>query len=389
MTERYPDDATLLTLQQDARTGVEYIPTGKSPYHLEFRKLLYRLLRATERANDLRVYQDGDLTVGVRPGRALIAATPLPFDGTTGLSLATNTTTQIWLDAAGDLQTGSALPTDRSTFLPLAEVTTDTTHITGLVDRRGETLLQTPDTATLGMTTTADEIDQALDGISSNVTADALNGLTAGYTVSADIHHRHDTLTHDVAGDATLALINQSGDSAANVALRLSLTNLLPYDSELRVNKSNGYLEQRFNNQAYNLLGTVHPQFSHPGAVTGSLTARLIGAVPVDGTVRAVILSAGTNMESSNGADGLTATAKVNGNALTSTAPALTAAVGAGFRCTDQGDGTASVIKTDGTEQVTRGDLLTLDLTRSVSGNVSVEAADVTVLVVIRASQPE
>ncbi len=67
MSERYPSDATLLALSQDDATGVEYIPTGRSPYYLEFRKMLYRLLRATERANDLRVHQDGDLTAGVPP----------------------------------------------------------------------------------------------------------------------------------------------------------------------------------------------------------------------------------------------------------------------------------------------------------------------------------
>ncbi len=69
MSERYPDDATLLAMEQDAATGVQYIPTGQSPYYLHFRKLVHRLLLACGRANDLRVYQDGDLSVGVRPGR--------------------------------------------------------------------------------------------------------------------------------------------------------------------------------------------------------------------------------------------------------------------------------------------------------------------------------
>jgi hypothetical protein len=79
MSERYPDDAALLALESDAATGVEYIPTGRSPYYLEFRKLVQRLLLAAERANDLRVYQDGDLSIGVRPGRCLIQNAAVTF----------------------------------------------------------------------------------------------------------------------------------------------------------------------------------------------------------------------------------------------------------------------------------------------------------------------
>ena len=46
MPERYPSDATLLALSADTATGVEYIPTGQSPYYLQFRKLLQGLLDA-------------------------------------------------------------------------------------------------------------------------------------------------------------------------------------------------------------------------------------------------------------------------------------------------------------------------------------------------------
>ena len=59
MTEVYPSDNTLLNLTSESETGVEYIETGKAPYYLEFRKLLSRLLLATKRANDLRVFDEG------------------------------------------------------------------------------------------------------------------------------------------------------------------------------------------------------------------------------------------------------------------------------------------------------------------------------------------
>ena len=44
MAEVYPSDNELLNIQSDSETGVEFIPTGQSPYYLQFRKLLYRLL---------------------------------------------------------------------------------------------------------------------------------------------------------------------------------------------------------------------------------------------------------------------------------------------------------------------------------------------------------
>jgi hypothetical protein len=48
MAEVYPSDSELLNLQSDSETGVEYIPTGTAPYYLHFRKLLHRLLLATD-----------------------------------------------------------------------------------------------------------------------------------------------------------------------------------------------------------------------------------------------------------------------------------------------------------------------------------------------------
>ena len=66
MAEVYPSDNELLNLQSDSETGVEYIATGTAPYYVEFRKLLYRLLLASRRANDLRIYDEGGLNIGVK-----------------------------------------------------------------------------------------------------------------------------------------------------------------------------------------------------------------------------------------------------------------------------------------------------------------------------------
>ena len=279
MPERYPDDVTLLTLDQDPETGVEYIPTGKSPYYLEFRRLVQRTLLAAVRANDLRLYQDGDLTIGVRPGRCWIRGTPLEFAGVSAVSVLPSTTIYFWIDVAGTLQSGDDLPTDRSGFIPLAAVTAGAAAISTITDLRGEVFLAAP-----------------------------------------------------------------------------------------------------------GLLGSAVVQFQQAGDFTSSLSNKLVGAAPISGKVEDVILSIGTNIVSSHSTDGVTATAKVNGNALTTTDPRITGAAGTGFRSTAQGNGTPAVVKSDGTEEVQCGDLLTVDVTRTATGTVSGEAANVIVLIVIRAT---
>ncbi|HPS56436.1 MAG TPA: hypothetical protein PLP05_12625, partial [Sedimentisphaerales bacterium] len=68
MAEVYPSDNALLNIQSDSDTGVEYIATGQSPYYMQFRRLLYRLLMASKLANELRVYDEGGLNIGIKQG---------------------------------------------------------------------------------------------------------------------------------------------------------------------------------------------------------------------------------------------------------------------------------------------------------------------------------
>ena len=139
MSELYPDDATLLAMTTDEHTGVEMIETGQSPYYLQFRKLVHRLLLATARANDLRVYQDATLAIGVKAGRCMIGGRAIAFDGGTDVAVSDDATTFVWLDAAGAVQTATdTMPDDRATFFPLAEVTAAAGAITAIIDRRGE-----------------------------------------------------------------------------------------------------------------------------------------------------------------------------------------------------------------------------------------------------------
>ena len=88
MAEVYPSDNELLNIQSDSETGVEYIATGTAPYYLEFRKLLYRLSLATRRANDLRVYDEGGLDIGVKAGKFWLDTELMSYTGSSGNTLA-------------------------------------------------------------------------------------------------------------------------------------------------------------------------------------------------------------------------------------------------------------------------------------------------------------
>ena len=389
MPELYPDDAALLAATVDPDSGAEHIPTGQSPYHLHFRRLVRRLSAAAAAANALRVFADGALTIGVRPGHCSIASTPIDFTGAAAVAVPAAATTSAWLDAAGELHLGATLPADAASHLPLARITTDAQRITTIDDLRGRTLLRVSDASSIGLTADAATIDRALAGAAASVTAAALGRLTAGPLSLADLDHRHSQFDLTAAAPSHLRLVNSSTQPGATVGVLFSLVGLLPDDTLLHANPATGFLEQSYAGQSYALLGAAHVAFHHSGDLTSSVTGQLAGVVPVAGTVAAVILSLGTNLQSSVSTDGVTATAKVNGVALTTTPPTLTAAAGAGFRSTARGDGAAGVVRSDGAELVQRGDLITVDLTRAATGSVTTEARHAAVLVVIRAAGPE
>lgn len=390
MSEQYPDDAVLLGLTTDPDTGVEYIPTGQSPYVLHFRRMLQRLLLATKRANDLRVYAQGDTTIGVRAGRGAINGQPITFAGVSGVTLALSQTHHIWLDSLGSIQQStSGLPSDRSTFLPLAEVAVGAERIETIIDLRGEAIYSTPGLAAQGLTASADEINQALDGINSSVDSTALNVLTGGSLSTADSEHRHLQVLQDVDGECYFGLINDSANAAAQVSLALSLPNLLPDDLVIFQDRSHGFIRQRYNGKNLVPLGMLPLTWLHSGALTASASDEMVGVVPCDGQIVAAHLSAGTNMASSTGTDGIAASLTVNGSALTSGDAELTSAGGGGFRSTAQGDGVAATLVSTGVEQVTRGDVVKLSLARTALGTVSQEASDIALLVLLRVSLPE
>lgn len=140
MAEIYPSDNELLNIVSDSETGVEYITTGKAPYYLEFRKLLYRLLLAAKRANDLRVFDEGGLDIGVKSGKFWQGATLVNYTGSSGNTLADDKSNiYIYLDSQGNLVTseyGGFPDMKTAAHIRLAVVTTSGGDITSITDAR-------------------------------------------------------------------------------------------------------------------------------------------------------------------------------------------------------------------------------------------------------------
>jgi hypothetical protein len=140
MAEVYPSDNELLNMQSDSETGVEYIPTGTAPYYLHFRKLLYRLLLAARRSNDLRIYDEGNLNVGVKPGKFWLGTELISYAGSSGNTLADDKQNiYIYLDSSSTLVTNeySSFPDMAATpHIRLAQVTTSGGDIDSITDCR-------------------------------------------------------------------------------------------------------------------------------------------------------------------------------------------------------------------------------------------------------------
>ncbi len=140
MAEVYPSDNELLNIQLDSETGVEYIATGTAPYYLHFRKLLYRLLLALRRANDLRVYDEGGLDIGVKAGKFWLGTELVSFPGSSGNTLADDKASiYVYLNSASNLITNeySGFPDMVTTpHIRLAIVSTSGGDIDSITDCR-------------------------------------------------------------------------------------------------------------------------------------------------------------------------------------------------------------------------------------------------------------
>ena len=148
MAEIYPTDSELLNIQNDGETGVEFIATGQAPYYLHFRKLLYRLILATKRANDLRLYDEGTLNIGVKAGELWLDGNLVEFENSTANSLEDDKEyIYIYIDQQGQLVTDEY--TDfpnmvQNPHIRLAIVTTANGQIDSITDKRSGHIMSIP-----------------------------------------------------------------------------------------------------------------------------------------------------------------------------------------------------------------------------------------------------
>lgn len=188
MAEVYPSDNDLLNIQSDSETGVEYIPTGTAPYYLHFRKLLYRLLLAARRANDLRVYDEGGLDVGVKPGKFWLGTELISYAGSSGNALADDKQNiYIYLNSSGSLITNeyNSFPDMATTpHIRLANVHTSGGDIDSITDcRAGHNIVMPPGAGGLRRTIKAHTSDDTLTVVESGSVHTNL-GATATVTLT-------------------------------------------------------------------------------------------------------------------------------------------------------------------------------------------------------------
>lgn len=149
-TDLTADAADALSGTTDAGTGLTYPAIGESTYYTTMYRLIRRLLTlAVMPGNQLRVYRDGELTFGVRPGQVPLGTTMVSYAGCAAQSLANNQTNYVYLTVADLLAGDSAsvnttgFPADGTFIVPLAEIVTaaGTYGIEDITDCRGRALL--------------------------------------------------------------------------------------------------------------------------------------------------------------------------------------------------------------------------------------------------------
>jgi len=124
------DQANALHGTTDAGTGFRYHSPGDAGYFTEGQRQRHRLLTLAKAiANSLRVYRDGEMTFGVRPGRARDGDSAWVHAGCEAVALTDDATNYVYLTAA-DLAAGDSVSVSTEGFpdqadsphVPLAQI---------------------------------------------------------------------------------------------------------------------------------------------------------------------------------------------------------------------------------------------------------------------------
>ncbi|MCX5803659.1 MAG: hypothetical protein NTU69_09070 [Proteobacteria bacterium] len=182
MTELPLTDAEANALHgtTDNDTDFKYHSPGEASYFTEGQRQRHRLLTLAKAiSNSLRVYRDGELSFGVRPGSAGDGDTTYAYEGSAGNALTDDATNYIYLTAAN--LSASNMVTVNTTGFPLQSVTP---HIplAEIVTSAGG----------YGCDDITDLRSAAALALQSGMTAANANTLVAGAASNADALHIHD-----------------------------------------------------------------------------------------------------------------------------------------------------------------------------------------------------
>jgi len=165
----------------DADTGFRYHSPGDASYFTEGQRQRHRLLTLAKTiSNNLRVYRDGEMTFGVRPGRAADGDTVAAYAGCSAVELTDDATNYVYLTAA-DLAAGDSVTVSTEGFPAQSQ----TPHVPlAAVAAAG---------GAYGPDDIVDCRAAAAMSLGSGLTAAQANTLTGGSASNADALHVHDS----------------------------------------------------------------------------------------------------------------------------------------------------------------------------------------------------
>lgn len=155
MSLTYPDEAwptateiESLDATTDEATGLPYIakgtgPTSEPSYEVQYNRRQQRENAILAPWRQGMVVREASLTIGAYPMYYTIGDVWKTFGGATGVDVPDNATRMVYLDDSETLQIAQSWPSDPSTFMPLALVTTSNGQM-AIQDRRTHVAYRVP-----------------------------------------------------------------------------------------------------------------------------------------------------------------------------------------------------------------------------------------------------
>lgn len=148
--EVWPAETTVLGVDGtiDAATGLPFIAKGTGPtssptYEIQYNRRQMRENAILAACRQGMVVDEGNLHIGAYPLEYTLLGARRSFPGATGVVVPDGVQRVVYLGSSASLQVAAAWPSDLSSYLPLAEVTT-VNGTMSIVDRRACTLFQVP-----------------------------------------------------------------------------------------------------------------------------------------------------------------------------------------------------------------------------------------------------